>query len=77
MKAHKVIIVGRNRANDMFYMVNNETTETEPWYQGSRDEAKVRKIVIPKIFDSKLQAKKFVTKLKREAYTSDWWTENY
>jgi len=77
MKAQPVIIVGRNRANDMFFIVNDQTTEDHPWYQGSKDEAKVRDIVSPKVFPSKLQAKRIVSLLTKECYTTDWWTEGY
>jgi len=76
MKSIKTIVVGRNKANNIFYMVNSETTDSEPWYQGSSDEAKVRKVVTPKVFDSRLQAQFMVNKLKRETFTTDWWTES-
>lgn len=76
MKAQPVIIVGRNRANNFFYMVNNNQEEGGPWYQGSKDENKVRKVVNPRIYPSKLRAKKDLSTLKKECYTAEWWTES-
>ncbi len=75
-KAHQVIIVGRNRANNIFYMVNDNIEEDGPWYRGSSDEKKIRAVVSPMIYPSKLQAKRDLDQLKRECHTADWWTEN-
>lgn len=77
-RAQQVIIVGRNRSNNIFYMVNNEKEENGyPWYQGSSNEAKVREVVSPRVYPSKLQAKRHLALLKRECFTTDWWTENF
>jgi hypothetical protein len=76
-KAQPVIIVGRNRVSNIFYMVNDEPEyENMPWFQGSKDEEAVRKAVKPRVYPSKLNAKRHLDLLKRECYTTDWWTEN-
>jgi len=58
-------------------MVNDNMEEGGPWYQGSSDEKKVREVVKPMVYPSKLTAKRVIARLSREAYTTDWWVERY
>jgi hypothetical protein len=75
--AKKCIITGRNQVNDVFYMLNEDTTDTgNVWYTGGK-EKQVRTECKKKIFDSKSEADAFAKFLRNESNSWDtkWFVE--
>ena len=79
MKPIETIIVGKNKCNNVFYMINDETTTYDNlWYSGGK-EREIRKKTKPKIYPSKLQAEGIVKRLRKEddSWSYEWWTESF
>ena len=77
MKPIETIIVGKNKVNGIFYMVNNKTTTYDNLRYSGGKERDIRKKINPKIYPSKLRAEGIVKRLRKEDnfWSYEWWTE--
>lgn len=73
----KCIITGRNKLTNIFYMINNDTTDLDNIWNTGGGEEQVRKHCDRKVFESVSLANTFIRKLRsdNESWQYQWGVE--